>query len=98
MRIQLFNHRSCALRLFAKAHAGFQGDGIEGARIYMTGLMGSDSGFTTLSFSSKGLGFGLKGHDFTAQASGLGIGTAQKVACGLKGHDCAFVHGDQVIV
>ena len=29
------------------AHAGFRGGGIEGARIYMTGLMGSDSGFTT---------------------------------------------------
>jgi hypothetical protein len=32
---------------FAMAHAGFRGDGIEGVRIYMTGLMGSDSGFTT---------------------------------------------------
>ena len=50
------------------------------------------------SLSSNGLGFGLKGHDSTARSSGLGIGTAQKVACGLKVHDCAFVHGAQVVV
>jgi hypothetical protein len=34
---------------------------------------------------------GPKASDSTAQASGLGTGATPKVACGLKGHDCAFV-------
>ncbi len=41
----LMPHFGVVLKMMA--HAGFRGDGIEGARIYMTGLMGSDSGFTT---------------------------------------------------